>query len=109
MTEQERHAAALDSMSADADLYFERWPRDDKPPAYLIANEASDGQSITYAATVERQWTPTVEAANRWRSLATARAALAQIEAARPRSGRRMIWEEVTAPDGRKAHRDVTP
>ena len=79
---------------------------------YLIANEASDGETVTFRAYTEGgrgRWTRTLGSAFRWPWRNFARAQLAHLEAERARKGRRFVLAEIAAPDGTLAHRELTP
>lgn len=79
---------------------------------YLIANEASDGETVTFRAYTDDgvgRWTPALGSALRWPWRNFARVQLDQLEAKRARGGRRFVLAELEAPDGRLAHRELTP
>jgi len=77
---------------------------------YLIANEASDGHSMTFRAYTpggHGRWADRIEQATRWPTLDEAQGVLAQIEAERVRAGRRFVVEEIDTPDG-PAHAELS-
>ena len=75
----------------------------ERAPCYLIANEASDGATLTFRAYTpggRGRWAAREASARRWQDIDDARAELAQLEAERVRAGRRFVVEEIDTPDG---------
>ena len=77
---------------------------------YRIANEASDGQTVTFLRVPRENigWTPDVIRSDSFDTLDHAQAVLAALEAGRARAGRRFIVAEIDTPKG-PAHREITP
>lgn len=90
---------------------FRAVPAGRGPLAYIIANEASDPQSLTFRAYHNGApwWARRMADAERHATLADARTALAKIEAERARAGRRIILAEILDPDGRTTTTEVMP
>ena len=80
------------------------------PDRYRIANEASDGHTVTFwrVPMAAPGWTPHIADADQFTTLDHARAVLTAIEACRARAGRRFVVAEIDTPDG-PAHREVPP
>jgi len=105
----EARAACVAATGCDFGQITSAEPLDASPDRYRIANEASDGKTVTFLRHRRGAigWTDALKDALFFPTLAHARAVLEAVEATRDRAGRRFIVAELDTPDG-PGHRELT-